>query len=489
MKLVIKALRNNFGYLIPAFILGVSWIPYLACTYYVLPCSDDFGTANSMTALGGHSIKNVFLNVRQVYFNWLGTYSGKTFSAFFDPLGRMGTEGNRVFLCVLSVLFVLLTGTLFFMFFSFYMGARKQHIFLLVSLCTAMCLNCRVLTQILFWFTGGAEYTLPVLFGFGGIITQISLFRERKGSRKKIFVFSGSFLGIIACGGNLQVAGFVCFVFLVFLCYSVWKRTNIYAHAISFTVVFMGALMNAAAPGNYVRKGVIESNISMTRAIFYAMIAVLEEIKYIFSSSYIPWMLLCLLILNLFFLPVICEKLYHPMLVGVIVLCVWLISSFPVCYGYGSSLLMDRGKELLDVFIVIGLCFWVSCCANWLKQKNIILRKESLLVIILLALVHTGYQQSEMPISQMPSVVCFLQLASGDLKEYHDEWKDALEQIEESNMDTVEVAVRKSVYETKSIVRSPGLTEEFEDWHNTAVATFYGKEKVRVIIQDAEESE
>ena len=402
MKAGTKALRDNLGYVVSVFILGISWIPYLVSTFYVLPCSDDFGMAKSMIAIGGHSVKNVFQNVKQVYFNWLGTYSGKAFSSFFDPLGRVGVQGNRVFLFFLSILFVLLTGTLFFAFFSFHEGIKIQYICLLVSVCLAMCFNCRVLTQILFWFTGGAEYTLPALSGFGGIICLLLSFRAVRKRRKLCMISLGAVLGVIACGGNLQVSGFVCYVFLIFLCYSVWKKRNQWAYAIAFVITFSGALLNAAAPGNYVRKSVIESDISMFRAMFYAMLAVLEEIKYIFSSSYIPWMLLALMILNFFFLPVIYEKLYHPVLIGATVISAWLVSVFPVCYGYGSSLLMDRGKELLDVFIVIGLCLQVNCITNWMKKKHVSLRKESLLTITLLALINIGYQQAQMPVSQMP---------------------------------------------------------------------------------------
>ena len=49
------------------------------------------------------------------------------------------------------------------------------------------------------------------------------------------------------------------------------------------------------------------------------------------------------------------DIVFNPIIVRMAVFGSWLISAFPVCYGYGDSSLASRGDETLGIYISIGL--------------------------------------------------------------------------------------------------------------------------------------
>ena len=195
------------------------------------------------------------------------------------------------------------------------------------------------------------------------------------------------------------------------------------------------------------------------------------------------------MIIAFFFLKPVKNKLYHPVFVGGAVFMSWLISTFPVCYGYADSTLALRGYETLDIYIIIGLFLFINSLVNWMKLKEMFLSKEIVLAMSILVIINIGYLQSSVPVSSIPGMKCWQQIFSGELKRYHDEWIEVFNTIERSEDDIVEVPVSRWAYEADLVIMRPGMSENFENWVNNGIATYYGKEKVRVIVEDEIEND
>lgn len=476
-------------YVISAFLLITGIIPYLIILTYVFPVADDFAYSNDIASFGGHNLVGIFNMIKSFYMHWEGAYYVVITGGGIDPMRRIGFGGINISLFVIMMLCILIIGMIVYKFCKLnYTSKDVRYLFILFVLWG--CFNGRIVREMYFWYVGACNYTIPLLTGTLGIVCAVNVIENENNKRVHgIFSLLSMLLGFLSNGGSLQVAGFMCWIVLLLLGWSILEKKCWKTTLIIFGMNLLGALVNVVAPGNYIRQNTSYEKISIFKAAYYTFIAVINEIKYIFSQTYIPWLLLLIIITAFIFLKPVKEKLYHPVIVGGVVLISWLISTFPVCYGYASSALASRGYEILDIYIVIGLFFFINSLVNWLKLKEIILSKEIVFAISILAVINIGYLQNSVPISSIPGMQCWQQIFSGELKRYHDEWIEVFNTIERSEDAVVEVPISRWAYETDLVIMKPGMSENFEKWVNDGIATYYGKEKVRVVVQDEIEND
>lgn len=488
MKLLLNKLswkKDYIYYVISFLILLIGLFPYLLAVFYTLPAADDFSFSNDVAAAGGHNLLGVFNMIKNFYMDWQGTYLAIALGGGIDPLRRGNAFGINFFLFWIILAVMLIIGIFIYQLCRPNYSYQKSVISIVISMFFLCFLNTRITKEMYFWFNGACVYTIPLLVGILGSICLLAAMQTNcQGKKRKICILIGSISGFLASGGSLQIVGYSCWIYLLFSGWSIYKKRNIKGMLIAFIAALAGACINVAAPGNYVRKSISYETISLFKGAYYTVIAVFNEIKYLFAQTYVPWLLLVIVLLAFVFLKPVKESLYHPVIVGGAVILSWLISTFPVCYGYGDSSLAERGYEALDMYIVIGFFLFTNSMVNHLKLKGISLSKETILITGILAIINIGYLQNQIPFSTMPSMQCLRQVFSGELKQYHDEWTEVLKTIENNEDTIVEVPISRWAYEADMVVMRPGMSENFEKWVNDGIATYYGKEKVRVVVQD-----
>lgn len=482
--------KRYINYLIGLFIFSMGILPCLLTIFYALPVADDFSYANDIAKLGGHNIRGVFDLVKSTYQTWQGVYYGVVLGGGIDPMRRAGFSGINIVLFLVMILNVCVMFGFIYQLYSIFYSNKKFPMIVSISAVLAGCLNVRVVKELYFWYVGACGYTIPLLTGILGITCMIIVLKNaNNGKKEKLCLYFAIIFGFLSSGGALQVTAYICWIYMLLLSWSILKKKKVKVMAFAFCSTLLGALINVAAPGNYARQSISYEKISIFKAAYYAFNVTISEIRYIFSQTYIPWLLLLLIILAFLFLKPVKDKLYHPLIVGGAALISWLISTFPVCYGYADSTLASRGYETLDIYIIIGLFLFINSLVNWLKLKEIFLSKEVVLAMSILAMINIGYLQNSVPISSIPGMQCWQQIFSGELKRYHDEWIEVFDTIERSEDAVVEVPISRWAYEADLVIMKPGMSENFEKWVNDGIATYYGKEKVRVVVQDEIEND
>lgn len=181
------------------------------------------------------------------------------------------------------------------------------------------------------------------------------------------------------------------------------------------------------------------------------------------------------------------EKLYHPVIIGIAVIFSWCISTFPVCFGYASSAIEQRGYIILDLFIVLGLFLFVNSLVNYIKTiRKVILTRESIIIIFIFSIIMIGYLQTSLPAENIPNLRCLQKLVSGEVQYFSNNWKETLQEIESSDESVVKVELDRSLLDKDMIFLFPELSENPEKWVNSAVAIFYGKDRLDVSIKEEE---
>ena len=476
---------RKIPWVIGSIILAIAILPYVGATIYALPAADDLTILyNIRSQEGPFFIRHVEF-AKSIYMSWQGTFWGN-FIEGFSPINNSFTSYKlNIMLLIVLLCFCFIIGYMGYYFCSSFFQQNKAIAFVLASLITLLCLNGHIKRELLLWHTAVCQYTIPLLCGFVAVLWEIQILANWNAKNYKKFFqcFLIAILAFLTSGGVLQSAGFFCWIFLVLAIICFIKREDIKPSLLIFGSALCGALINVAAPGNYLRQDSTYSRISLFKGAYYAVIAVMNELKYLFSSTYFPWILLVVVIISFIYMQKRQLKLFHPAIVGITVLLSWLISTFPVCYGYADTTLAARGYELLDIFVVFGLLLFVLSMVNWLKNKNISLSKESVIVIGLLSIINIGYI-SNISLENTPSVQCVQQLISGELHDYYEEWTAILDQIEASDDKEITIAISKDTYEKQLVIMSPGLSVNPEKWVNAGVAAILHKDSVQLEVNN-----
>ena len=159
--------------------------------------------------------------------------------------------------------------------------------------------------------------------------------------------------------------------------------------------------------------------------------------------------------------------------------------TFPILFlrgGYASVDLSERNWNILDFWLVLGAVFTIISIVNFgklnfpkLSIKFSIAVSMGILVVFLV--------NSDFSFAMMPSTKCIQEIVSGELQSYHDEWIQAFNTIEESNNQIVEVEISELAQRKDLVIKHPGMSDNFGNWVNDAVAKYYYKEKVRVVYR------
>lgn len=467
-------------------------LPYIGVIFYTLPRNDEFAGAFGIACMGGFSIPNVFKYVAQQYVTWEGNYSGVFLYSLFNPI-IIGNSDSAVYItnCVCIIIFIVLWFYIIKRFLNFFIE-EKSSLYILSAVTLIMSMNCRFMRETLGWFTGYMYYTIQLLLGTIGLIFVMNMCiansdkkaDEHVQSKKKtiaIMILAGLF-EVIGSGGTLHISGLLCCLTMYLLIWAFLTKSDWIKALFLFVVTFLSTVVNAIAPGHYVRKDDYES-ISIFKALLYTAQCVYRELKRLCGETYFAFVMLGIFIALFFIIKTVTrKKVFHPVIVGGAGLACLIISTFPVCYGYGSSLLEARGYEILDLLIVVWSVLFVCSTVNWLMDKNIKLNRDGILAIVVMVVVlFSTVTINQVEIANIPSVECAINLANGSIKDYSDYWHDVLHQIERSQDEDVVIIVDGDYIDRTCMIDRCMFQEDETNWVNQAASVFYDHSTIRLV--------
>lgn len=455
-------------------------LPYLAACFYAMPAVDDFG--NSL-GLGDNigEIGYLFTAIKRatgVYMTWQGTYFSDFLMYYLAVFARFGIWGIRVF-CILNLLFFMgslwvLLREVFNFFFKTFDNGLILFIYAFLVFC---CVNVIIPTETFFWFTAACVYTIPLSFAF---LAFYNLLRFLQTNNRKYMMGAG-ILGFLANGGVLQIPAFVCFFFLSILVWSyIFRHEQKRKIFILFLIVFAGALLNALAPGNFIRAETATGNtFHIMQAVIDSGEYLLLEIKALLTDTYAPFVMVVLFCVSVIFIPKFKQKWYAIVVVAILFLGGICISNFPVALVYAGVDFQSRNRFILDILILFGMVIGTVMLANLLKCSGIKINNAIVVIIGVLVLTvslikFTAWEE----IFEIPSVQCGKQVVNGSLQEWSQQWIEALNVIENSQENVVEVSMKKIVEQT--VLIGPDFSTDPEYWVNIYVAEYYDKEKIYI---------
>ena len=459
-------------------------LPYLGVVYYALPRNDEFSSAASVKKMGGYSLGVIIKVVAKMYNDWEGNYAGHFLWAAINPI-LIGNTGVTV-RCFNVFAFCIFVSIWFWIIYNvckLYL-IDKEHRILITMIILLISMNCRFLKELLAWFTGTVYYTLTFLAGLAGIVILIKdNSRTSKIDKKSIVpIITICLCDIWGVGGVLQIAALLCWCNLIYTISTFVEKKGQCKALIGMGVTLIATFVNLLAPGYYIRKNNYES-ISIIKAVFYAIICVLKEIKRICTETYLPYAFLAIFIFLFFVIKEQRKKFYsNPFVVVIVWLFGIIISVVPVCYGYGSWKIASRGYEILDLCIVLGMFMLLCSLVYWLKHVGIELTKNMIFILATSAvfLLFTN-SIGNIEMSDIPCVQCIAGLADGSIKDYSDYWRGILNTVEYSEKGSDLIIDVDAVYlDMDCIIDRLGIQEDPSNWVNIAIADYYGYQSVAI---------
>jgi len=399
-----KSLLRNLGFVILALIIAY---PHLVLARYTVPGADDFSCLNQVAEYkeDHNAVAAAVAYTADVYQTWQGTYTGG-FIMGMEPEVRDSFTNLRlimmssVVLFAASIVFVMYTVcTLFFKLSS----SQSWAVGLMAEF---MAFNISLTGELFSWYTGAAVYTFPIVAMLFALGFSIRSFFDQKISYA---ILAGVF-GMIGAGGSLEVVGFGCASYLVLLVVYVIGIKNIKANikrlvflGLPFVFTVAGALVNAAAPGNFTRHdvsagGELEVVPSFTASFYNLMYHAGRAITdYLFPVVLAVIFIMCLVSASKI---VITARQVTTGIAAVVFIAV--VTIFPVILGYGSYnidayLTSTRITYTFDLVIILALmvlmCMISLFLRDVLKRNDVKVKEQaykSLILLIALALLLSG---------------------------------------------------------------------------------------------------
>lgn len=449
---------------------------WAAC--YTVYSADDFSIANSMTpykASFWQYLGGAVQYTKNAYLTWQGTYFSIFIQSIINPLSGFGLPQLRIIM-VINVLLLLCSIIFFALSFSSIAIVKNYDVKLFYCACVVfIIMNSRVYPEILYWFCGAMIYCVPascllISLGFF-ILSNIS------NRAKALYAVLAVIFSIGSQGGVLAISGTGCYIILV-LSLLFWLQSKKFSYSnLAVAIVYhCGAVINAAAPGNYVRHDVIEEGIYPILAMKQAIILYIREIKLVaVNNKYcIIFLLLVLCGILLYGSIEVNMKIYA--VASGLLLATPIVAAFPIMLGYGTSAIEvfpNRGFFIINMVTVIvlsNLAIVVGCwMAIFVKAKKIkpiwLTGSCAVLLFVLLIRLLVHFSLADMFVIRTSQ-----QLYDGTIQTYYRDCKAVFEYLSECDKDDVmieEFPASIENFNNFEISASP------DHWINKSVAEYY----------------
>ena len=483
----IKRMTNNIIryciYFLVFSLLLSFFIPVIYAVKYAGPAADDFTFAQGWIDYSGNHIMYLWENMVNKYLNWQGTYTGMTICAIpIYYLGGLPLLHSYLRMVVFSFFIVLLIMNISFL---IWVGVNKKSAImggvLLLTLSLILIVGINDLSEVFYWYTGTGVYTVPLICGIASVVCwlQYSIYE------RKTLLFLGVLLAIVGVGGSLNVSSLVCSILLIGIVYKIWRTHKIDCGIVIGGVAFIGAIVNAVAPGNMIRHSVItDSSIHVGDSVFLSISYTNRLLLQYTQNGMLP--LLFIVAFWFGYTQVLSsKKILLPGVVSMYGYFAVVLTVFPVVLGYGEDNLPGRAVFIIQIAIAIYANINAVAWGIWFRHKyaNIhgLVARIVVSGVICASIYMWGYTGI---ITQLTPYKMIIHMYNGDFERAYIREEFIREQIRISNDADVTAYIYKEMGESWTNIKYMGLEDDSEFWANMGVATFYGKNSVKVISLD-----
>lgn len=431
------------------------------------------------------------LYVKDLYMDWQGTFFSMFLQAFLSPINNFGLPQLRavmvgnVLLFFAALLMLLWVGLSFLKLqaddASEETGAGENRLLslrlVILTIFVVTITNADVYSEIWFWFSGAVAYSMP----FSVMLMALSLVLlmnrgEMKPRRKIRYTVSAGFLLFLSSGGSLAVAGTGCYgVLILMLAFFLLSRKADVHNLVVFAAGVAGALINAAAPGNFARHdGTAGAGLHFGQAAGYTVRMFAEETDRLFRETILGLVFLLMLAVGLYLSGTCKIALKEYGVVTVLALAAGMVAYFPVALGYGDYYIPNRCYFIIDAALVISLlnlALFAGICLHRLLGLPADGKQIAVLLYVCLAAVIV----SPLTVEELPVYRVARSVHNGGYRDYYERCVEIYDYLE-------------SCPEEEVVLEMPEYIEDFEcfyfdsdpdGWVNQGIAEYYGKKTVR----------
>lgn len=478
----------------------VTVLVYLIPVKYLMPSIDDYVYADQILfgplAEGKGLLPSILISVGNIYRSWQGNYFSFFILYFCAAVGGLDLAWVRFTVAVNVLLFFL---SVFYLLRSVERRAgeitHSDLVFSAFYLLLVFCgLNRASPSEALYWLNASVIYTLPLalaLFSVGNAL------RYSQDGRKRNLAASIA-LAVCAVGGVLMVTALLISV-LFFLTMNEWLRKRKLPGGMSgiLLAALAGGLVNALAPGNFVRAQTnAEGGSRIAAALRNTLLVLGERTSYCLRKEYLIWGSITIFLLLLFTAGGKREigrsdsgrsvdgSLLHPVILWLEGALVLYLTMLPVIYGYNTTTIQPWRfcfvSEFLIAFYFLGCSgytayYIVHRCGIRKSTAVRVLTAAAVLLLFALSCRFTGREN-----------IMLLNIArefrNGQLADFASQEEKIIAEIEDSPTQDVVTDVGNP---SSSILKDFNLKDDPDDYVNVSMARYYGKNSVRIGLHPA----
>ena len=468
----------------------IIWIIVIAAVLPLLRASslatfrtDDFSFAllcYGSKASIAELVKTAFRMTAWSWKNWDGNFATDFIQFLINPLNWYSYRALRAILVFLDLLSV---GGLFFFVRSlikhFKLDVVPIYFFALVLF---PLISYREYFDIYLWYTGAIAYMLPLI----GMEFGICLLLKWADSKNAVYIiFSGIFIVIMA-GGCLEMTGFgMWFLLLIVVLDRLVNGKPNKGFLIMFGFALILSLINALAPGNFVRQSTMKNDgINLFKSVIDSFIITVQESAWLHSNATFPVLEIIALILGS------CAGSKHVKaskavsIFGLLLLPV--ITIFPVVFGYSAhnNDLPNRCLFLHDISLVISWIFLSFLAGNiiiiklWGNSNLLPVLCKKLCPLLVAAVLIPSLLSGS---SESVSVKIFDNLKSGEIMDTSYNQRAMYDSIAESVETDVEINYIPYRHKGNTAV---DIEDDPASYPNPAIAHYFNKNSVVYIAPE-----
>lgn len=342
MKKLLEKHRYILGVIFAVGIIVMA-LPVVCASGYTYLCEDDFsfeGGAKDLFEQYGSSVVGAAIRTRDYYNTNQGTYLFTFLIHLLRAFSRGGLTGLHVYMVFDSLLFVASLLNLMRLIIkdrTAWLGTSFATFLMIFGMSRTLQAK-----ELFFWYTGTLNFTLELSLSFIAISLLLLYLRDDK----KAYLICSCVFAFLASGGSLNIVSCSCAWLLTVVFLLLWQKKFKKQALLPFGFGFIGAVINAVAPGNFIRSDepLIEGHATFFDALRDTAVMLMSEEKFFFSNLiFIIGLLLVFAVCAGYRVKLIETGVSLPLLLIALVgtTAIRYFTLFPVAYGYHTELMSN----------------------------------------------------------------------------------------------------------------------------------------------------
>ncbi len=321
---------------------------------YSVLVADDFSHGLEVGAFNEPFFPYLLASVRFVkatYFGCSGAYFTMFLQALLSPINHFGLSQLRIVMAVNSCFFFISLFVFFHAVMKKYGIKDRTVIMFLITLVVFPICGYQTYPEVFFWFSGATGYGFPMSM----LLLALACIIEINEDNKNAYFWLAIIFGVCAVGGNLTVSGAGCYVALLIILYKVVRGRKFPQNLFCvFITWFIGALVNALAPGQFNRHDMIDdSGLHIGTAICNSFIMVKSRWLDLLGYNFL------LLLMLVFICGIVIGKERDTfdttsLIFSFAGLLTPIVTAFPLALGTSKAGIPNRCAFVVDVDIIIS---------------------------------------------------------------------------------------------------------------------------------------